>query len=267
MKKFKLGFSLGEVLLALGIISIVATMGYTATKKNVENAYDLYYYTAYKGLYEIIEDAKKNGIAIHHNEHWQPGTMKNFLDFMAERIVGGNHIEGSRIVTASNGISYNFIDSNSGDIEDFFIHVRVPAKRTADNSEGNMCLYLRQHDNGNFALIPTEDSFDYLGCPTSKDFQKRTDILPFYLDDGITGRNSLANNNITYSNFNETFCNVHNSYAQITNVGGRFAQYELNIRENTQSGGYSPSHRVINCDGNTGENNRLLRLGKPRRLR
>ena len=58
MKKFfKKGFSLAEILIALGIISIISTMGITIARKGIDRAYNLYVYSSYKGIQEAINIA------------------------------------------------------------------------------------------------------------------------------------------------------------------------------------------------------------------
>ena len=64
MKKNKKGFSLAEILLTLGIIAVIATLGFTATKKSIDNAYNLYIYTGYKGLTDAIFNANYKGLKI-----------------------------------------------------------------------------------------------------------------------------------------------------------------------------------------------------------
>ncbi len=50
-KIHKPAFSLAELLIAMGIIAVVATMGVSISKKGVERAYNQYFYTGYNGLY------------------------------------------------------------------------------------------------------------------------------------------------------------------------------------------------------------------------
>ena len=61
MKKFKKGFSLAELLIALAIISIIAIMGLNITKKSAENAYNLYIYSGYSAIQSAIADASCRG--------------------------------------------------------------------------------------------------------------------------------------------------------------------------------------------------------------
>ena len=58
-KKVKSGFSLAEVLIALAIISVIATMGFSIAKKGIANAYQGYYYAGYQGMDSAIKIAVK----------------------------------------------------------------------------------------------------------------------------------------------------------------------------------------------------------------
>ena len=58
-KKIKFGFSLAEVLVALAIISVIATMGFSIAKKGIADAYQGYYYSGYLGLDSALKIAKK----------------------------------------------------------------------------------------------------------------------------------------------------------------------------------------------------------------
>ena len=56
MKKIKKGFSLAEILIAVGIISVIATIGFSITTKGIDKAYDLYIYNGYNSLTNAIND-------------------------------------------------------------------------------------------------------------------------------------------------------------------------------------------------------------------
>jgi prepilin-type N-terminal cleavage/methylation domain-containing protein len=63
MKRFKTGFSLAEVLLTLAIVSIIATIGFTMSRKGIEKAYNGYIYNGYNSLTIAIAEAKARGYA------------------------------------------------------------------------------------------------------------------------------------------------------------------------------------------------------------
>lgn len=55
--KTKKGFSLAEVLIAMTIAGIIATIGFSIAKKGVARAYDQYVFTAYQGISEVVTAA------------------------------------------------------------------------------------------------------------------------------------------------------------------------------------------------------------------
>ncbi len=63
MKRFKSGFSLAEVLLALAIVAIIATLGFTMSRKGIEHAYNQYIYTGYNSMSIAIAEVISNGHA------------------------------------------------------------------------------------------------------------------------------------------------------------------------------------------------------------
>jgi prepilin-type N-terminal cleavage/methylation domain-containing protein len=63
MKRFKTGFSLAEVLLTLAIVSIIATIGFTMSRKGIEKAYNGYIYNGYNSLTIAIAEANARGHA------------------------------------------------------------------------------------------------------------------------------------------------------------------------------------------------------------
>ncbi|MBO5737806.1 prepilin-type N-terminal cleavage/methylation domain-containing protein [bacterium] len=63
MKRFKTGFSLAEVLLTLAIVSIIATIGFTMSRKGIEKAYNGYIYNGYNSLTIAIAEANARGFA------------------------------------------------------------------------------------------------------------------------------------------------------------------------------------------------------------
>ena len=83
MKIFKNGFSLAEILLTLGIVAVIATLGFTATKKSIDNAYNLYIYTGYKGLTDAIFNANYKGLKI---EDAQNDNSNAFLNEIASTL-------------------------------------------------------------------------------------------------------------------------------------------------------------------------------------
>ena len=102
MKKDKKGFSLAEILLTLGIVAVIATLGFTATKRSIDNAYNLYIYTGYKGLTDAIFNANYKGLKI---EDTNNDNSKKFLNEIASTL---NAEINNTEIDAPNGVSYIF---------------------------------------------------------------------------------------------------------------------------------------------------------------
>ena len=57
-KNSKKGFSLAEVLISVGIVSVIATLGFSVARTNLDRAYNMYVYTGAKYLSDAITDAE-----------------------------------------------------------------------------------------------------------------------------------------------------------------------------------------------------------------
>lgn len=190
MKKFKTGFSLAEVLIALGIISVIATIGFTITKRNIDRAYDMYVYTGYQGISNAIAYA---------NEEGQDITKKQvqFEHSVSEILDGNTDPNDSTFTKTPNGTSYKFTALPERTINstppvrkhDYYITMKVPAPKRVFNkvttTQETICLlYMPETKYG--ILIPV-NSIDNCNA-TIADLNKRIDLLPFYVDDGEVGR-------------------------------------------------------------------------------
>ena len=71
MKKFNKGFSLAEVLIAVGIMSVLATVGFNLTKKNLDLAYNAYVYNGLSSMSLALRDAKRNVNTSFTANDWQ----------------------------------------------------------------------------------------------------------------------------------------------------------------------------------------------------
>lgn len=80
MKRFKTGFSLAEVLLTLAIVSIIATIGFTMSRKGIEKAYNGYIYNGYNSLTIAIAEAKARGFAFNGVNLGDPKAEKQTDD-------------------------------------------------------------------------------------------------------------------------------------------------------------------------------------------
>lgn len=149
-KRFQFGFSLAEILIALGIISIVATMGFSISKKGLERAYNQYFHTGYTGIQAALADAHFSGAS----------NKDNYIrDLFRGKIDNG-------VIIAPNNIKFK-IDEGSNSYK---IVMTVPGA----NGSKTIDLYYMP-DKYNFLLV-------------GGTYQDRIDLLPFYVDDGIKGR-------------------------------------------------------------------------------
>ncbi len=241
MKRFSTGFSLAEVLIALGIISVIATLGFTISKKGVERAYDGYIYTGVSSISAAIADANANIEEVKED---------NFIDNLPEY---SEYIRGlmnagvnGNVITAPNGITFELSEfgeySESGEApfqQAILIKMTVPIKKRGNqtSSEYNL-LYL---PNTEYPLIPYN--------PETRDLEPiadRPDLLAYYRDDGRVGRyDPMTNlyNPITYGSFREIACAAHGTIT-LPNF----------IQSNNRGGGNgvpaAPAPRtVLNCNG------------------
>lgn len=185
----KKGFSLAEVLIALGIVSVIATMGFTIAKRGIERAYDLYIYSGYKGITDAIADANTVGYDI------EKGNVNN-CNFTQHvyRILQGKETGVSNIndfeFTAPNTITYRITSLGTKNNKNYYtIKMQIPSrkKKIGNNvvTKNTICLaYLPDDDYG--VLIPFDS---YANCTsTVTGLYDRMDLLPFYIDDGEVGR-------------------------------------------------------------------------------
>lgn len=221
----KSGFTLAETLLAIGIISVVATIGFSFAQKGIERAYNQYYFTGYEGISLAIQDAEAQGRGIHDTNSFD--IRNDFLthiadlfgvrDFDADNAcenenIGSNDVRVCTII-APNKISYQIFldgqreedtdgDGNDEDLPNYTIRMDVPAPKQADgNTFSRVCLAYLPYDTygknanegGAPLLIPFQGTTPSApdqdpSCSSSVDIVNRTDLLPFYLDDGEVGR-------------------------------------------------------------------------------
>ena len=254
----KNGFSLAEVLVALGIISIIATAVFSITKRGIEKAYDYYVYTGYKAISDAFALARNDGT----NLIYSSGTNNsaNFGNFIKEILNGEDIPQVSsndvfRFKT-NNGISYNMYvvgdSEHTGTI--FEIKMQIPSNKWVDNN-GNIqtkktaCFRYAESDELIDIIVPYESS---LLCESSYgNLATRKDLLPFYLDDGRVGRTIPNGTTVSYEkrkslSFSEIVPNLYNT--------GRPEENEL-------------INLGINCPyGNPTRNNGAIRLANPRKV-
>ena len=190
MKKIKNGFSLAEVLIAMAIISVIATMGFTITKNSIARAYDMYIYTGYKGISDAIADAEANDFGL------KDGTISS--NFKTHIINLLDAKEEGGYIKAPNGVWYKFGTIGSLTTTDtppqkfyyYFLEMKTPAKKkvvgnTITTKETTCFAYMPEREYK--ILVPFEGTGT--SCrPTIEKLYNRMDLLPFYIDDGFVGR-------------------------------------------------------------------------------
>ena len=228
MKNFKLGFTVSELLLGLGIIAIVSAMGMTVAQKGTEDAYKTYFATGTMNLNNALAQIESGGVNVVVNGNnlqqlvnnngifiqGDPDTIFGNIKLITENLkflfddtqTYGNGQNQSTDVQATNGIRYNIDSTNNG--QRIQITMIVPAPKTRANQNGTataMFIYDRnQNGLNNRMLIPIAGG--------NVNLQNRRDLLLTYLDDGFVGRhtgNGYAP--IQYGTYEEAFCTLLDS--------------------------------------------------------
>ncbi len=224
MKNFKLGFTVSELLLGLGIIAIVSAMGMTVAKKGTEDAYKTYFATGTMNLNNALAQIESGGINVDNNLQQRVNNNGIFIQGDPDTIFGdipqitenlkflfddtqtfGNGQNQSTDVQATNGIRYN-IDSTNG--QQIQITMTVPAPKTRANQNGTATarfIYDRnQNGLNNRMLIPIAGG--------NVNLQNRRDLLLTYLDNGFVGRHTgTGYTPIHYGTYEEAFCTLLDS--------------------------------------------------------
>ena len=214
MKILKTGFSLAEILLTLGIVAVIATLGFTATKKSIDNAYNLYIYTGYKGLTDAIFNANYKGLRILDDLN----NSGDFLDDIRSTLSADR--EENRI-DAPNGVSYIFSQGEvEADPKYHTITFIVPSKKFVGNNatQESLSFELRYYYDP-FNIILPVTGIDTNGSGIN--IFTRRDLLPFYIDNGRVGRRI---DNVyqpkEYLSWQEAWCRVRNSIGLDVNNDG-----------------------------------------------
>lgn len=202
MSSFKKGFSLAEVLIALAIVAIIATMAFTISKKSAENAYNMYIYTGYIGISDAIADAAHNKLELEYQNVKNCEAINYIMKVLS--------VNSSKVTkkTSSDNISFTTPNKINYEIwtagkkargEDtseeispyFYIKMTVPTARTTSTNQGaSICFSYAPKEEWS-ALIPFQQ--DALCTTTIADIQKRVDLLPFYIDNGRLGMRTTYN--------------------------------------------------------------------------
>ncbi len=244
IKNLKKAFSLAELLIVMAIIAIITAMSFTIAKKGIKNAYNLFFYTGYNGLYEAIGDAIDYGYAPDSSTITNCDFTEHIVKILsAEKTTSGNSVQ----IAAPNGITYtmsyltNYVEEEeSGPI--YKIIMKIPYQKTSDTSETKVTLfYLPNLNNG--ILIPAPK----VTSDNNVDLQNRQDLLPFYIDDGNVGRaietgvDQYSYTKPTYTSFKQAFCKINGT---------------LTLEGET----------YVNCSGVASGSKGLLRVANPQKV-
>ena len=187
IKLIKKGFSLAELLIVMAIIAIVTAMSFTIAKKGIQDAYNLFLYTGYQGMYDAIGDAVDYGYQI-------TNTGVNTCDFTKHivKILSGTEESSSSTsikFAVPNGIKYTLsyagaytYNSEQGYYYKIVMEVPHQKKSSSDSGAKITFYYFPTYNNG--ILIPDSVS----SADNLINLQSRRDLLPFYVDDGTVGR-------------------------------------------------------------------------------
>ena len=238
MKKLKKGFSLAELLIAMGIIAVIATMGFSISKKGVENAYNLYFYTGYKGLYDAITETNSEEIDLINITQGPVGIFINrtlnddFIDNMAKLLKVDNVVtleNGHKSLTAPNGINYEiwfpnlntFNSTANPGIGYPYIDIIMTVPQVRRNGVLNQTefIYVPQYEGGMLIPITRNDN--------TLDLQNRKDLIPFYGENGINGKviipdGSNQPNNFQrrrFYSFREAYCKKYDNHPAFITSG------------------------------------------------
>lgn len=195
----KSGFSLIELLMVIGIIGVVSTMGVSIAQNGMKNAYNQFWYEGYKTLVDITFDARMNN---------KGGTFSDYETHFLSLI---KSVETSRYiiypgnkhrtkVTTPNGIIFELIEWIPGTME---IQMYVPEYKKKSYDMSNYVTFFYEFTSGR--LWPENSG----GYSWRIDLQERADLLPFIIHDGYPSKSGNHNKKI-YS-FREAYCAVNSN--------------------------------------------------------
>lgn len=225
MKKLK-GFSLAELLITLGIISIIATMGIQISKKGFERAYNYYFYTSYKGVQTILLDCKRKNKELNTNT-WMDYIRNNLathenvpISSMQIDTSNGNNTPFGYGITMPLGFNNVYIGFKStveyiSSEKCYRFIVSIPAP----NGKRNLfeLLYFPDLEGGVLIPSPKENAEKNIVS-----LLNRPDLLPTYVDDGEVARvrntydpatgnyiiDSSSYKKPKIQSYKDTYCNV-----------------------------------------------------------
>ena len=238
MKLFKKGMTLAEILITLGIVSVIATIGFTFAKKGIQNAYDMYLYTGYKALHSAFAEARYKGESLPASFTEEPCKapfIETLTDLLSADCKDTDRysatlnflfkINPGVSLTAPNNIEFNIFKSTLNPAI-YIIDILVPSEKISytnflgqtDIKDKRYHRFFYDPNMSNF-IIPSSyvSDFDFMSERDLYRFvQDRQDLLPFYIDDGEVGRVIPNNDDYKYKpikplSFREAFCSMKDS--------------------------------------------------------
>lgn len=200
MKQMKAGFSLAELLIGLVIAAIIATMGMSIAKRGIENAYDAYIYTGYKGIMDALAEANADGYTLNYSNVGNCNFTKDILDMFNVKEEQVSLKTNSTIqFTTPNNITYKIITSGTtgseatGDLKHYYtIKIWFPTPNLREGQERRNVELVYAPDDNYSVLLPIPKDQPPYGSEEYKnslwDLAKRKDLLMFYIDNGEAGR-------------------------------------------------------------------------------
>lgn len=217
----KRAFSLIEVLLVLGIIAVVTTMGFTISKKGMENAYNLYWYTGYIALHDGTRDFYK------HSNDTERSDFSKYAAYMHKLLLRENvTVDDSATghsITAPNGINFLFEQKTSY----IKITMTIPQPKTRKNFPYKTVFVYNTASTSNTdilvypANVTDTDTHEWLNL------QNRVDLLPFAINDN---RKKYYKE---FFGFREAYCRTHGneSFTNTTDVTMNISCTGLSVSE------------------------------------
>ena len=214
--KLKKAFTLFEILIVLAIIAVLTVMFMTISKKGLESAYNTYYYASYSAIYDAIQYSYARNADPNLSDkidYYWVGKAHGFSKDASNNTIAKKKTTGTITYPAtSNGIQFTI--NNSGTY--YTITAVIPS------ANGNVSAQYYFYPNiNNGILVPYKAGEIKL--------YQRKDLLPFFVDDGIVGRDmtyidkdkdskeltideydNWDNNKRLYDSFDSIYCSLEN---------------------------------------------------------
>ena len=211
----KNAFSLIEVLLVMGIIAVITSMGLTISQKGIEKAYNQYWYTGYSALADATKEAI---LQTKLNPNDPAATLKAYSKYVAIKLMGVkaadySYQNSTASFTAPNGIGYE-ISYYTSPVRGYYKIIMTIPRPKMQKEVPYKTILIYNFDpsvyNNSSLLYPSNETGPASEAGKYLSLQNRADLLPFYniMDSEPLGQHTI--NKIL--SFREAYCNIHNSY-------------------------------------------------------